>query len=896
MQTLITKPSRLFLAIAASSLSLSPLTLAQTENAVDKIDIPPPTIEAPVVEEMLIIGTQQSAAQSIVTERMEQAFSADLLGADQMARTGDSNIAVALTRVTGVTLIDNKYVYVRSLGERYSSVTLNGASIPSPELTRNVLPLDLIPSSIVESLKVQKAYSPDLPAHFGGGGVDIRTKPVPEEFLFTISLGTGMNTESDDGLSHNSHGNDDPMPQNIRSALDTYQGKIDLQDLTTFIQRQNPTFSFAQAQDQAYDVSRDLILSLNRDVQPEHRSLPADYSNSLGIGNSWDLNDDFVVGGVFNFSQDSKWRNKNQTEKSVGSPDAVFSKTQRTSEETRQVLSVNLGVTFQEMHNIQLGAYQIEDIDDDASIERGFTNNLPPTGNIEFNNYDTRLEKRKLELGQVLGEHSFDQFNGDILDTIKIDWFYSDSKATTDIPNHASVKGINTLDANSGEIISSQLSPAAAMASFEFLGLEDQVESYGSNIKIPFNFNRVELELSAGYSYMDKTREYFAYTINVNGLGLSSAALAGNISSALSNTNINNHNFTIDAGGQFGTESYIAAQINEAGYFMFDATLDETWRLTGGVRAETFRQAILPLDLLDYSGESLQQLIEELQDPDQTYAIEDDSLHPSLALTYMNEGFMNTDIFQLRLSASQTLVRPDLREMSEVVYFDNEYSWKVQGNPSLVTSEISHYDLRGEWYFDGGNNFTASLFYKDIKDPIESSRTPGSDDDVVLTFNNAKTGEIYGLELEGLRNLGAGFFVSSNLTLSDSEIESDLTQNFTNPVRPMTGQSEYVLNTQLGFDSDDGEHAVSLIYNIFGERLYFAARNTGHQDAYEQPFNSLDLTYTWMPTETLSSRLKLTNLLGEERVFEQENNNGQTVEILKQEIGTGVAIEFKYSF
>lgn len=894
MQTLITKPSRLFLAIAASSLSLSPFTLAQTDNAVEKTNIPPASFEAPVIEEMLIIGTQQSAAQSIMTERLEQAFSADLLGADQMTRTGDSNIAVALTRVTGVSLIDNKYVYVRSLGERYSSVTLNGAIIPSPELTRNVLPLDLIPSSIVDSLKVQKSYSSDLPAHFGGGGVDIRTKPVPEEFLFNISLGTGMNTESDDGLSHNSHGNDDPMPQAIQSALDTYQGKLDLQDLTTFFQRENPTFTFSQAQAQAFSVSRDLILSLNRDVQPKHRSLPADYSNSVGIGNSWDINDDFVVGGVFNFSQDSKWRNKNQVEKNVSSPDSSYSSTQRTTEETRQVLSANVGVTYQELHNIQLGVYQIEDMDDEAFIERGFTNNSPD--NVEFNNFDTRFEKRQLEMGQLLGEHAFDQFNGETLDTIKIDWFYSDSKATTDIPNHANVKGNNTLDPNTGNIISTQLAPVVAMASFEFLTLEDDVESYGGNIKVPFNFERLELELSAGYSYMDKTRSYYAYNININAVGLPPTVLAGNINSVLSDNNIANNNFTIDAGGQFGTESYIAAQINEAGFFMFDATLDETWRFTGGVRSETFSQALLPLDLLDYSGESLQQLIIDLQDPDQTYAIQDDSLHPSLALTYMNEGFMNTDIFQLRLSASQTLVRPDLREMSDVVYFDNEYGWKVKGNPALRFSEISHYDLRGEWYFDSGNNFTASLFYKDIKDPIESSRSPGSDDDVIITFDNAETGEIYGLELEMLRDLGAGFFISSNLTLSNSEIQSNITQNFTNPHRPMTGQSEYVLNTQLGFDSDDGEHAVSLMYNLFGERLYFAARQTGHQDAYEQPFNSLDLTYSWMPTETVTTRLKLSNLLNEERAFEQENNLGENVEILTQEVGISVGAEFKYSF
>ncbi len=895
MQKLPSKSSRLFIAIAAASLGMSHLAIAQENSEEIKNEtVTLPTlapIEAPVVEEMLIIGTQQSAAKSIATERLEQAFSADLLGSEQMTRTGDSNIAIALTRVTGVTLIDNKYVYVRSLGERYSSVTLNGANIPSPELTRNVLPLDLIPSSIVDSLKVQKAYSPNLPAHFGGGSVDIRTKSVPSEFLFNLSLGTGMNTESDDGLSHNSHGIDEPMPKTIRTALDTYQGKIDLQDLTTFIQRQNPSFTFAQANSEALSVSRNLILSLNRDVQPTHRSLPADYSNSLGIGNSWDVNDDFVLGGVVNFSQDSKWRNKNQIERDAGAADTNYFITKRTAEETRQVISLNLGVTYQDAHKIQMGVYQIEDIDDEASIETGFNNNVPSSGNIQIINYATRMEKRQLELGQLLGEHSFDQLNGETLDTITVDWFYSDSKATTDLPNHARIRGNNTLNPNTREVISSQLSPAAAMASFEFLNLEDDVESYGGNIKIPFNFEHMELELSAGYNYSEKIREYYAYTINLNALGLSPSVLAGDIDSALSDNNIRNNPFTIDAGGQFGTESYIAAQINEAGYLMLDATWDETWRFTGGARTENFRQALLPLDLLDYSGESLQKLIQDLQDPNQTLARKDDSWHPSLAMTYMNEGFMNTEIFQLRFSASQTLVRPDLREVSDVVYIDSEYGWKVKGNTALVSSDITHFDIRGEWFFDDGNNFTASLFYKDIENPIESSRTPGSDDDVILTFENALSGEIYGLEMEALRSLGGGFFISSNITLSESEIESDLTQNFTNPVRPMTGQSEYVVNAQLGFDSPDEQHAVSLIYNFFGERLFFAARGTGQPDAYEQPFNSLDLTYTWMPTENISTRLKLNNLLNEERVFEQRE-----VEILKQDVGVSVSAEFKYSF
>jgi len=906
MQKPNTKYNRLFIAIAAASLGMTQIAIAQ-EN-IEKInnDAPAVTlpalapIEAPVVEEMLIIGRQQSAAQSVMAERLEQAFAADLMSADQISRTGDTNVAIALTRVTGVTLLDGKYVYVRSLGERYSSVTLNGAAVPSPELTRNVLPLDLIPSSIVQTLKVQKAYSPELPGHFGGGSVDIRTKTVPEELLFTISLGVGMNNESDDGLSYGSHGETNDMPVSILSALNTYQGNLSVDNIKTFYQRANPTATSAVAESFAENTNRNLILDLDRDVQPRQKTLPIDYSNSVGIGNSWDLTDDLVVGGVFNFSQDSKWRNKDQTRRNIGSPDTAYSETQRTTEETRQVVSANLGLTYQEQHKIQGGFYHIDNIHDQASIKTGFDgSNYSLDKGVEYVSYDARFENRKLEIGQVLGEHGFDQLNGDTLDTIDIDWFYSDAKATTNIPNHATVKGDNNINPITGEFISTQLSPAAAMTTFEFLTLEDNVESYGWNIKVPFNVDSLELTLSGGYSYNDKVREYYGYNVNINATGITSQTLQGNIDNVLTDNNLTNlnNNFELDVGGGFGTESYVAAQMTEAAYGMFDATWNETWRLTGGARLETFRQAVLPIDLLDYTGQALQQVINGLQDPNQTYAIQDESWQPSLALTYMNEGFMDAEVFQLRLSGSQTLVRPDLREMSDVIYIDTELSMKVKGNSGLLFSEINHYDLRAEWFFDDGNNFTASLFYKDIKNPIESTRLPGSDDDVILTFENSESGNIYGLELEMLRDLGAGFFVSSNLTLSDSEIVSAEGSGYTNAKRSMTGQSEYVLNTQLGYDSDNGKHSVSLVYNLFGERLFFAARNIGNnQDAFEQPFNSLDLTYSWYPTESLSTKVKLGNLLNEKRVFEQENSNGQQVEILTQQIGVSASVEMKYSF
>lgn len=900
MQTLTTKRRQLFLAITAASLGFCNIAVAQEANTNEAPAEDAAVIDAPVVEEMLIIGRQQSAARSVVTERIEEPFAADLMSSDQISRTGDSTVAIALTRVTGVTLLDGKYVYVRSLGERYSSTTLNGAAVPSPELSRNVIPLDLIPSSIVDSLKVQKAYSPELAANFGGGSVDIRTKGVPDEFVFSVAMGSGMNSESDDGLTHNSHGNKEGMPAQISNALDTYQGNLSQQRIGDFYKRANPSVTNAERDAFAAQTNRNLLLSLNRDVEIYKRSLPADFSGNLALGNNWMLSDDLSLGAVVNFGQDTKWRNKDQEIRDVGSSDQRNSEIARTSEETRQVISTNLGLNYQETHKLQASVYHIENILDEARIKTGFNGSVYTKENgSQYASYDTRLENRELNVGQVTGEHNFDQFNRSWLDTLVFDWFYSDSTVKTDVPNHTMVAADNTIDPTTGALISTQLSPRAAMASFEFLNLEDDVISSGWNAKIPLVFDRLKLTFTGGFNYSEKTREYYGYTVNVNASGNQSAVLGGNVNDVFNSNRITdlNNKFELTAGGGFGTESYVAAQIVEGAYGMFDANWDDTWRISGGARQETFKQGLLPVDMLDYTGNSLKKIIDEIMNnPGQRYGFAQDDWYPSLAVTYMNEGFMDTEAFQVRLNVSETVVRPDLREMSDVTYIDTELNKRVKGNPLLQFSELKNYDLRFEWFFNSGNNFTASLFYKDIANPIESTNLPGSDDDVILTFENSLSGEIYGLELEMLYDIGGGFFSSSNLTLSDSEIVSPDGLGYTNSTRPMTGQSEYVLNTQIGFDSEDGKHSASLVYNLFGERLFFAARNTGHDDAYEQPFNSLDLTYSWYATDNITTKVKLGNILNEERVFEQVSASGEAVEILKQQVGTSFSLDVKFTY
>ncbi|MDO3385494.1 TonB-dependent receptor [Gilvimarinus sp. SDUM040013] len=898
MRTMTSKRRQISLAIMAASVALysGQQAVAQSSDAGELSSTP--RIQAPVIEEVLTIGRLQSASDSIIDERIEQPYAADVLGFDQISRAGDSDIASALARVTGLTVVDDQYVYVRSLGERYSSTQLNGAAVPSPELTRNVLPLDLLPSTIVKTLKVQKAYSPDLPASFGGGNVNIRTKGIPDDVVFDISLGTGWNsTSSDDGIFYSGGDVDNAIPDAIGNALAQYQGDPSSNGILEVLHTSGGAAS-AELRQQAQQLNRDLMLTLDRDVEITPKSLDPDMSGKLSLGNSWYVADDWRIGALANLSYDKEWRNKNQEKKGIGSPESVNSEVTRTSEEIRQLAALSAGVSFQEMHTIEASGFYITNTEDMASISEGFDSNNTLSDGTQVLDYQTRFEERRLEILQVTGDHTFEFDLFDAMDEINVDWYYSDSKAETAVPNEANVQASNTLNPETGEVITSRLLSTTSMATFSFLQLEDNVDSYGWDVELPLNFGDNLVTLSGGYDYHDKARAYYGYTANIDAAGVSGDVMTGTPGEVLSDDNLSSldNSFEFTMGTGLGKESYIAGQMTDAAYGSIDINFDYTWRINAGVRYEDFRQAVLPVDLLDYTGESIRDLNDQLAKEDQTYAIKDDGWYPSVALTFMNQGFMNADDFQVRASVSQTVVRPDLREVSDVEYIDPEMGIRVQGNPLLKFSEIDHLDLRTEWFYGDGDNFTVSLFYKDITDPIEQTRAPGSDDDILLQYYNAISGEIYGLEFEGKKGLGAGFFVSGNLTLSDSEIVSPDGEGFTNTTRRMTGQSEYVMNAQLGFDSEDGYHTASLLYNVFGDRVYYAARANGHDDAFEQPYHSLDLVYTFYPTETLSMKLKLSNLLGQDREFDQVNSGGENVTILKQEQGTGVGLDFKYSF
>ena len=865
------------------------------------------------IEEVVVVGRFRSAATDVVSERIESEVAIDLLDAESIGRVGDSNVASALKRAPGITVRDDKFVYVRGLGERYSSTQLNGASVPSPDLTRDVLPLDIFPAEIIDALAVTKGYSPNLPADFGGGNVDIRTKRVPEDAVFSVKINTGWNSESSqsgwtyNGGSEDSWGEDDgtrALSDTLRQGLDQYLGNLNPNSILASLNRANtlpvPTLADADR------LNRELALALNRNSDLRETDLDPDLEGEITGGYRWFLTDDLEVGFLALGSYETESRNRNRINRRVNSPELNYSETERTVDTVNWTGAFNFGVRYTDDHEIGTFSMALRNTEDEASniltcLDGQFNDCNDEVAPAQGRFYSIRFEQRDLRVNQANGTHRLGDatlallpdwlgFLERVRDT-EVTWYYSDAEAESDIPNEARFGLVELLDPASGAVISSQVRATASAGEYRFSELYDDVESYGSAISVPFYWDRAELTLTGGYDYVRKGRSYEQYAF---GLGSTAAGFnvvaEGTPSEVFSDSNIRDLStgIRVTAGlGGTGLESYLAGQITEAQYYEFDLLWDATFRLSGGARQEWFEQLSVPVDLLAYTTPRVPVSPAELEQS----AINDDEWYPALAATWIRPGFWG-DEFQLRAGWSRTVARPDLREISRSTYIDPLTEAQVRGNPFLISSELDNYDLRAEWFWDDGDNFTVSLFLKDISSPIETVQGGATEENILFNFVNADAAEIYGVELEGLKGLGflsnwagswvEGFFLSGNLTLSDSEI--DITPgpgvgNVTNETRRLTQHSEWVANLALGYDSPNGRHGATLAYNAFGERILFAGVN-GIDDAFEQPFHSLDLTYSWFTTDHLTFKLRVRNLLQDELEVRQ-----QGVTVLEQEVG-----------
>ncbi|WP_444927722.1 TonB-dependent receptor domain-containing protein [Microbulbifer sp. TRSA002] len=895
----------LVLAIAAGS-TLTASVYAQDAELVDSA--------TPGIEEVVVQGRLKDSAEVLISERLEGEVVTDILGAEMISRVGDSTVAAALRRVSGLSLVSDKFVYVRGLGERYSSTTLNGSTVPSPDLTRNVIPLDLFPTSIVESLAVQKSYSVDKSASFGGGNVDIRTKGIPDDLTYSIEVGTGTNSEvSGDVLSYSGGGDDSwgtddgtrAMSKEISAALQRFKGNLNVAGIRdTLIAEGNEYSSNQEAERAAQALNRELALGLNRDISIKEESSDPDQDYKANVGNRFYFGEGWELGFLAGGSYKSKWRESERTIRDYGNPREQIDRRTESTYSIDISGNLNLGIRFADEHSVESISLYLRNTDDETSIRDYFDSNRLLSDGAGSRNYDLKYEERELVLHQIKGSHSLGPETKGLLsvsslswvpEDLVVDWFYSDSTAMTDIPNQVEVIASTETDPETGEVLSSTVDIASRSASFRFTELEDEVRNYGWSATLPIEFSSSTLELSGGFARIEKGRSYKQTEFGLDIFSVADSAILDDpLGDVFSDTNITDdeNNFVFAKSGS-NKQSYLAATSTDAIYGKFDWTLEETWRISAGARWEDYSQAALEWNPYSFSQSEPQITNDPEELAEAVYT--DDDIYPSLSLTYMGSFWAET--FQLRFGASKTAVRPDLREITDAIYIDPHTDDQIRGNSSVRPSEIDNYDIRAEWFFDSGDSLTISAFYKDIVNPIEFFEAASSDDNVAREIINAESGEITGIEIEGMKSLGFisdpmdSFFLQGNITLQDSEIVAgDEADAPTNAVREMTGASDYVVNMLLGFDSPDGNHSASLVYNVFGERLYKAGRDP-HPDSFEQPFHSLDLTYFWYPTDEVTVKAKVQNLLGEAIEIER-----QGVTVFEEEVGQTFALSAQYKF
>ncbi|PKL96098.1 MAG: TonB-dependent receptor, partial [Gammaproteobacteria bacterium HGW-Gammaproteobacteria-8] len=773
----------------------------------------------------------------------------EVLGSEQMSRAGDGDAASALKRVTGLTLVGGEFIFIRGLGERYSATLLNGHTVPSPDPTRKVVPLSLFPTGVIESIRIQKGYSPEFPGDFGGGAVEIRTSGIPEKNFLKLGVSTSIRegTTFQDGLTYpggdrDFSGFDDgtrSLPGIVRQTLDE-RGSL---------ARFNPIFNPDGLTPEELEALGESFTNI---YDPVETSIAPDRGVSIEGGMLFDRSD-----WRFGFRSSLRWgdnyssRSEIRRSFALGSGELQVTRDfilDRTQREVELSGATSFGVAYRDLHRIDANSMILRLTEDDTKIQQGFDENAP--GNQQARSVELEFEERQMIAHQVRGEHLFPE----LLD-IGLNWKFSWAEAQREAPDNRIVRFENDDNSPTGFRFSQR-----ADSNFRnFSDLTDETLEYGFDGFLPFQWRRIEGRLSGGWQKFERDRDSSILRFSFDGVGNLPLEIRRreNIEDIINPDTIGpNGFFLVDRTRP--TDNSTALLDIDAWFVNLDFTLFDSVRLSGGVRFEDWVQQANTFQLSDPERNPV---MAELANED---------WFPSLSATW----FIN-DRHQLRGSYAETLVRPDLRELSPAPFTDPVLDREVVGNPDLVQSELQHFDLRYDWLFSSTELLSLGLFYKIIDNPIERGQQPGTEQRI--SFNNVVEAELYGAELEMRKELGFlgrrfswlgwgdRFTFSGNVAYIESEITIDPRDAgvLTSTSRRLQGQSPFVVNAQLSYDHPDEVIKASLLYNVAGERISeFGV--LGQPDLIEQPEHLLDFNLSWRWSDLLTLKFKAGNLLDAE--------------------------------
>lgn len=831
------------------------------------------------VEKVVVVGRKRmdSEVGMVSTVKLANSVIVGVSGA-QIAKTADSDAGEVVKRVPGVSIIDDRFVVVRGLPQRYNNVWINNGAVPSSEADGRAFSFDMVPSASIDNMIIAKSYSADLPGDFSGGFVKITTKSMPKENSLSFSLASGFNTStqfsdfklgsssSTDWLGFDSQrGLSKDFPSHLGSVTD--------------------------------DTQKDNFMrnGFNDDWGiKEFTSLP-----DIKLGVNWNQIVNENVGMIFAFGYNNTnkaihdMENNRYTvydatndepiaEKSY--IDNVYSNTVKLNAMNNWSFKISPKSTIQFMNLYNM-------IGTNRLTQRYGTSTV--SGEYYENQTELYYSQRISYTGQLIGNHTLDEDG-----TSKLDWSGSYSIANKNEPDRRIVSNLGSIPADG--VITSDLSSYNDNITRYFQELTDNTYSAGANYTKTFTGGAIEPILKSGIYGEHRSRSYtpreFVYRADNLGSDRSSY-LRLPFEDMVDNQWIGSDMVVIDEitdkfnaydGQNTITAAYVTTTV-PIGRFNLDL----------GVRGEYWNMS------LEYDNSMSSSTVLMVKNSYDKFNI----------LPAANLSYNLTEKQLLRVSYGRTLNRPEFREVSPSVYYDFDLFAEVVGNTELEEAIIDNFDIRYELYPATGETVTVGAFYKRFENPIEWNFIDAGGS-YRYSYENAESAYSAGIEVDVRKKLG--FIGLPNLTfifngsLVASEVQFAKGGLVEEKDRPLQGQSPYIVNTGLYYAS--GEKlglSASLLYNIIGKRIIGVGKtistdgNTDYDvpDTYEMPRNVVDFTIAKRLGEKFTLKLTAKDLLNEPVEFVQfptATISGAQVEreqvIRSYRPGTSINLGFSYNF
>lgn len=767
------------------------------------------------------------------------------VSAQEISRTQDTNAGEVIRRVPGVSLIDDKFVMVRGLSQRYNNVWVNGGAVPSSEADSRAFSFDIIPSSQIDNLTIVKSPTAEYPADYSGGFIIVNTKEVPAENSFNIAVGGNWNTSSAfQNFSYSKGSGTDFL--GFDNGLRSLNGGIHAALNPQLNANGKPVGDYATSL---------LGNGLNNDWLVKNRKPLGDLKLAASLNQRWMLGGR-TLGMLAALNYTNEYRTYENMENNLyGIYDAANDKPNylRHSVDDQYNNNVRLGamLNFTFLSKDGNHKYQLKNIFNQLATSRyTWRDGVSAQSNLE-RSAEYYYRSRTTYNGQLTGKHTF---TSDALD-----WSIGYAYANRHLPDRrryliddALESGVYAL--STGNDISR-----------EWTQLDEHILSLGVNDKHHFKFGNFEPDLQVGAYGEYRTREYqtrnFIYNWNVSDNNMPSDFRHSDIPTLLSSeANMGYDKLYLLEEKQM-RNNYRGHNTLGAGYLALSLPFGKLG-IHAGVRFEHNDMELIS-NSRDY----------EKSESSRHYKTDD--VFPSLNTTYKI-----SDQHQVRLSYGRSINRPEFREVSSSVYYDFDLASNVQGNTELKNCYVDNLDLRYEWYPSRGELISLAVFYKHFDSPIEWTYTVAGGTDLIYSYKNAKSANNYGVELDIRKNLGfiglKDFSWSFNGALIKSKVQFE--KGAKEEDRPMQGQSPYLINTGIFYKNAPLKMDIALLYNRIGKRIIGVGRSEGSTGddsnsrvphSYEMPRNTIDFSLAKKFGEHLELKLNVRDLLAEKIYYKQ---------------------------